>query len=76
MIFAALRLYEVFHERISEEKLEDSEEAVKAYIKEQIDFYREKVEKWQELWDSEVKRADEYNLWMEQFLDSLKSIQK
>lgn len=63
-------------QRISEEKLDDSEEAVKAYIKEQIDFYREKVEKWQELWDSEVKRADEYNIWMEQFLDSLKSIQK
>ena len=57
---------------ISNEKLDSSKSAIKAFINEQIEFYRKRIDEWQELWDEEVKRAEANKLWVKQFLDSLK----
>ena len=53
------------------EKLDDSDEAVERYIAEQIEYYCESVKRAEENWNSELKRVEDRNSWMEEFLGSL-----
>ena len=53
------------------EELDDSDSAVAEYIHEQTELHRQGVKRAKESWDGEVKRAEDKNKWMEQFLNSL-----
>ena len=53
------------------EKLDDSDEAVKRFIAEKIEYQCESVKRAEESWKEELKRVADRNDWMEKFLGSL-----
>ena len=53
------------------EELDDSDSAVAEYIHEQTEFHRQGVKRAKESWEAEIKRTEDKNKWMEQFLNSL-----
>ena len=55
----------------SNEKLDDSNEAVKDFINEEIEFCRKSVERAEKGWNEELRRVIAANVWMEEFLNSL-----
>lgn len=55
-------------------KLDTSDDAVKNYIADLKDSENKKVKRAYEHWQAELKRMDERNQWMKQFLNSLENI--
>ncbi len=55
----------------SNEELDDSDEAVKNFIAERINLCREGIKYSEEHWKAELKRTEDNNIWMQQFLNSL-----
>lgn len=53
------------------EKLDDSDEAVKRFIAEQIESCYEEVIRAEAAWEEELERVASKNTWMKKFLDSL-----
>lgn len=53
------------------EKLDDSDEAVKRFIAEQIESCCEEVIRAEAAWEGELERVASKNTWMKKFLDSL-----
>lgn len=56
---------------LSNEKLDDSDEAVEKFINEQIERCHKSVKFAEEQWEAELKRVTSKNAWMEKFLSSL-----
>lgn len=57
--------------RLSNEELDDSDEAVEIFINERIESCRRSVEYSEEKWEAELKKAEDNNIWMQQLLESL-----
>lgn len=55
----------------SNEKLDDSDEAVKKFIAEEIESCHESVVRAEASWEEELERVASKNAWMEKFLSSL-----
>lgn len=55
----------------SNEKLDDSDEAVKKFIADEIESCRESVIRAEASWNEELERVASKNAWMEKFLGSL-----
>ena len=55
----------------SNEKLDDSDEAVNRFISEEIESCRESVIRAEASWNEELERVASKNAWMEKFLGSL-----
>lgn len=55
----------------AKELLDDSDNAVTEYIHEQTEFRRQSVKRAKESWEEEIKRTEDKNEWMRQFLNSL-----
>ena len=55
----------------SNKKLDDSDEAVKKFIDEEIEYCYKSVKRAEENWEEELKRVVSKNAWMEKFLNSL-----
>lgn len=56
---------------LSNEELDDGDEAVERFINEQIESCHKSVEFAEEQWKAELKRTEDRNTWMEKFLNSL-----
>ena len=55
-------------------QLDVSDEAVFAYMNDINEQYEKNVERTYRQWQEDLKRTDEKNMWMQQFLDSLENI--
>ena len=55
-------------------ELDTSDDAIKKYIDDLKDQEDEKVNRAYEKYQAELKRVEEKNLWMKQFLDSLENM--
>ena len=55
----------------SNEKLDDSDEAVEKFIAEKIEYWNQSVKKAEEGWEEELKRTADKNDWMKKLLNSL-----
>lgn len=53
------------------EQLDDSDNAVTEYLCEQMEFHGKSLKRAKESWEAEIKRTEDKNKWMEQFLNSL-----
>lgn len=62
--------YKYYEEEINKE-LDVSDDAVWKYIKDINEFYEKDVERAYQKWQAELKRTNDKNKWMKQFLDSL-----
>ena len=56
----------------SKEEFDDSDEAVKDYINDIIDYYQRDIERSYKSWQEELERTRNKNEWMTKFLESLK----
>ena len=55
----------------SKEEFDDSDEAVKDYINDIIDYYQRDIERSYKSWQEELERTRSKNEWMTKFLESL-----
>ena len=67
-------LYEWCEEDINKE-LDTSDDTVRKYIDNLKDYADEKLKRAYKNWQEELRRVEEKNLWMKQFLDSLEDTQ-
>lgn len=65
-----ISLYEWCEEDINKE-LDTSDDTVRKYIDNLKDYADEKLKRAYKNWQEELRRVEEKNLWMKQFLDSL-----
>lgn len=63
-------LYEWYEKDINKE-LDTSDDTVRKYIDNLKDYADEKLKRAYKNWQEELRRVEEKNLWMKQFLDSL-----
>ena len=66
-------LYEWYKEEINKE-LDISDDAIRKYIDVLKDQEDKEVNRAYEKYQAELKRVEEKNLWMKQFLDSLENM--
>ena len=66
-------LYEWCEKDINKE-LDTSEDTIRKYIDNLKDYADEKLKRAYKNWQEELRRVEEKNLWMRQFLDSLENI--
>lgn len=66
-------LYEWCEEDINKE-LDTSDDTVRKYIDALKDYSDEKLKRAYKHWQEELRRVEEKNLWMRQFLDSLENM--
>lgn len=66
-------LYEWCEEDINKE-LDTSDDTVRKYIDNLKDYADEKLKRAYKNWQEELRRVEEKNLWMKQFLDSLENM--
>lgn len=66
-------LYEWYEKDINKE-LDTSDDTIKKYIDILRDNADEKLKRAYKNWQEELRRVEEKNLWMKQFLDSLENI--
>lgn len=57
----------------SKEEFDDSDEAVKDYINDIIDYYQRDIERSYKSWQEELERTRSKNEWMQKFLESLET---
>lgn len=67
-------LYKWYEDDINK-KLDTSDDAIRKYIDDLKKQEDKKVNRAYEKWQAELKRVEEKNLWMKQFLDSLEDMQ-
>lgn len=58
----------------TKEKFDDSDEAVQNYINDIVSYCKDDVDRTHKKWQEELERVRSKNEWMEQFLESLKSL--
>ena len=56
----------------SKEAFDDSDEAVEKYISDNIQYYREALDKAYKSWKEELERTEKKNIWIRKFLESIK----
>lgn len=66
-------LYAWCEEDINKE-LDTSDDTVRKYIDNLKDYADEKLKRAYKNWQEELRRVEEKNLWMKQFLDSLENM--
>lgn len=66
-------LYEWYEKDINKE-LDTSDDTVRKYIDNLKDYADEKLKRAYKNWQEELRRVEEKNLWMKQFLDSLENM--
>ena len=66
-------LYKWYEEDINKE-LDTSDDAIRKYIDDLKDRKDRQVNRAYEKYQAELKRVEEKNLWMKQFLDSLENM--
>lgn len=63
-----------YYQEIIDTPFNDSDEAVREYIKKYIEYLESEVERAKKAYDEEVKRANDKTQFMKEFIESLENL--